>query len=59
MRADDEQKKVEDGPIKVIDPTMVPNEPPPMTEGFEWVTMDLTDDKEVDYLQGSGSIVHC
>lgn len=38
---------MQEGPIKVIDPESVPKEPPPMTEGFEWVTMDLTDEKEV------------
>ncbi len=47
MWVDDEPKKVEEGPIKIIDPEAVPKEPPPMTEGFEWVTMDLTDEKEV------------
>lgn len=38
---------MEEGPIKTIDPNKVPKEPPAMYEGFEWVTMDLTDDKEV------------
>lgn len=40
---------VEEGPIKTIDPAKVPKEPPPMHEGFEWVTMDLTNEKEVCY----------
>ncbi|KAL6716653.1 glycylpeptide N-tetradecanoyltransferase [Lecanora helva] len=44
----DDPKKVEEGPIKVIDPETVPKQPPPMTEGFEWVTMDLTDEKELE-----------
>ena len=47
-RFDDEAKKVEEGPIKIIDPETVSKEPPPMTEGFEWVTMELTDEKELE-----------
>lgn len=31
----------------MIDPEQVPKEPQPLLEGFEWVTMDLIDDKEV------------
>ena len=31
----------------MIDPEQVPKEPRPLYEGFEWVTMDLTDEKEV------------
>lgn len=38
---------VEEGPIKTIDPEKIPKEPPPMYEGFEWVTMDLTNEKQV------------
>ena len=38
---------MEEGPIKVIDPDTVPKEPPRMIDGFEWVTMDLTDTHEV------------
>lgn len=33
----------------MIDPEQVPKEPQQLLEGFEWVTMDLTDDKEVCY----------
>ena len=44
---DDEVKKVEEGPIRIIDPVQVPKEPSKILEGFEWVTMDLTTDKEV------------
>ena len=46
MPVDDESQS-EEGPIKVIDPERVPKEPPPMLDGFEWVTMDLTQDKQV------------
>lgn len=38
---------MDEGQIKDIDLEKVPKEPPPMTEGFEWVTMDLMDEKEV------------
>lgn len=38
---------MEEGPIKVIDSDTVSKEASGMLEGFEWVTMDLTDDKEV------------
>ena len=31
----------------MIDPDHVPKEPSKMYEGFEWVTMDLTDEKQV------------
>ena len=43
----DEAPKEEEGQIKVIDPAKVPKEPPPMLEGFEWVTMNLLDEKEL------------
>ncbi|KAI9841594.1 MAG: glycylpeptide N-tetradecanoyltransferase [Sclerophora amabilis] len=43
----DEQAEVEEGPIKIIDPEKVPKEPSPLIEGFEWVTMNLMDEKEV------------
>ena len=46
-RVDEEPKKIEEGPIKVIDPETVSKDPPPMTEGFEWVTMDLNEEKQV------------
>ncbi|KAI4134864.1 MAG: hypothetical protein LQ347_001166 [Umbilicaria vellea] len=44
----DEAHAVEEGPIKIIDPERVPKEPRPLYEGFEWVTMDLTDEKELE-----------
>ena len=44
----DEAQKVEEGQIKDIDPEKVPKEPPPMLEGFEWVTMNLLDDRELE-----------
>lgn len=44
----DEAGRVEEGPIKIIDPDKVPKDPPPMLQGFEWVTMDLLDDGQVD-----------
>lgn len=31
----------------MIDPEQVPKEPSKMHEGFDWVTMDLTDEREV------------
>ncbi|KAL8665156.1 MAG: hypothetical protein Q9168_007759 [Polycauliona sp. 1 TL-2023] len=43
----DEPQQVKEGPIKIIDPEQVPKEPHPLLEGFEWVTMDLLDDKEL------------
>ncbi|KAI9680389.1 MAG: glycylpeptide N-tetradecanoyltransferase [Trizodia sp. TS-e1964] len=43
----DEPAQGEDGPIKVIDPEMIPKEPYPLVDGFEWVTMDLKDEKEL------------
>ncbi|KAL9124295.1 MAG: hypothetical protein Q9217_006363 [Psora testacea] len=43
----DEQRQTEEGPIKTIDPQKVPKEPPALLEGFEWVTMDLLDERQV------------
>jgi len=40
-------KEMEEGPIRIIDLDRVSKEPPPMVEGFEWVTMDLTNDEEI------------
>ncbi|KAE9366680.1 N-myristoyl transferase [Stipitochalara longipes BDJ] len=42
--------EVEEGPIKVYGVEAVPKEAPPLLEGFEWVTMDLTDDKQLEEL---------
>ncbi len=36
-----------DGPIKIIDPEQVPQEPDPLVEGFEWCELDLTKDEEL------------
>ncbi|CAL8576697.1 glycylpeptide N-tetradecanoyltransferase [Xanthoria parietina] len=44
----DEPQQVQEGPIKIIDPERVPKEPQPLLEGFEWVTMNLMDDKELE-----------
>lgn len=41
---------IEEGPFKIIDPEQVPKQPGPLVNGFEWVTMDLTDDKEIEEL---------
>ena len=43
----DEVKQTAEGPIKTIDSDKVPKEPKALHEGFEWVTMDLEDDKEM------------
>jgi len=43
----DEAPQPEDGPIKIIDADKVSKEPRDLIEGFEWVTMDLMDEKEV------------
>lgn len=56
MKADEAPDKVEEGPIKIFDPETVPKEPPPMLEGFEWATMDFTDDKEVSKNRRDGRI---
>ncbi|KAF2088796.1 Glycylpeptide N-tetradecanoyltransferase [Saccharata proteae CBS 121410] len=42
-----EKGAIEDGPIKQIDIERVPKEPPPMVDGFEWVTMNLEDETEL------------
>ena len=47
----DEPQQFEEGPIKMIDPEQVPKEPQQLLEGFEWVTMDLTSDKEVPHAE--------
>ncbi|KAL9025371.1 MAG: hypothetical protein Q9196_005789 [Gyalolechia fulgens] len=44
----DETQQFQEGPIKVIEPEQVPKEPQTLLEGFEWVTMDLTSDKELE-----------
>jgi glycylpeptide N-tetradecanoyltransferase len=42
------KEKIEDGPIKHIDIDKVDRNPSPMYPGFEWVTMDLEDEKQLD-----------
>jgi glycylpeptide N-tetradecanoyltransferase len=42
-----ETEEIKEGPFKIIDPEQVPKEPGPLVDGFEWVTMDLTDDDEI------------
>lgn len=46
----DDKPKSEEGPIKTITPEMVPAEPDPLIEGFEWVTLDLENREEVKEL---------
>ncbi|KAI9888015.1 MAG: glycylpeptide N-tetradecanoyltransferase [Watsoniomyces obsoletus] len=43
----DEMSPSDEGPIKIINREEVPTEPSPLIEGFHWVTMDLTDEKEL------------
>ena len=38
---------IEEGPFKIIDPEQVPKTPGPLVDGFEWVTVDITNDEEV------------
>ncbi|KAL9045442.1 MAG: hypothetical protein Q9214_001514 [Letrouitia sp. 1 TL-2023] len=38
---------IEEGPIRSVDPDKVPKEPQQLLEGFEWVTMDTMNDREV------------
>jgi len=40
--------QIKDGPIKEIDVDKVDKSPSPMYPGFEWVTMDLEDEKQLD-----------
>ena len=41
------REQIEEGPFKIIALENVPKEPGPLVEGFEWVTMDLTNDDEL------------
>ena len=43
----DETQKVEEGPIKAIDLEQVSKEPRALPDLYEWVTMDLTNEKEL------------
>jgi glycylpeptide N-tetradecanoyltransferase len=42
-----ETGEIKEGPLKEIDPALVPKEPGPLVDGFEWVTMDLLDDEQL------------
>lgn len=42
------KERIEDGPIKRIEQDQVDKNPSPMYPGFEWVTMDLEDEKQLD-----------
>jgi glycylpeptide N-tetradecanoyltransferase len=39
--------EIEEGPFKAPNLDEVPKEPGPLVDGFEWVTMDLTNDEEL------------
>lgn len=39
--------EIEEGPFKIIDPEKVSKEPAALMDGFEWVTMDLTREEEL------------
>jgi glycylpeptide N-tetradecanoyltransferase len=41
------EKTIEEGPFKTIALEDVPKQPGPLVDGFEWVTMDLTNDDEL------------
>lgn len=44
----DETQKIEEGPIKIIDPEQVSKDPRALPDNYEWITMDLTDQKELE-----------
>lgn len=44
----DSEKLLEEGPFKVITVDQVQKDPGPLVDGFEWVTMDMTSDEEID-----------
>lgn len=46
----DSKEPIEEGPFKIIDVEKVPKEPGALLPGFEWVTMDLTRDEEIQEL---------
>jgi len=52
LRFDEKGNAEEDGPLKQIDIGRVRKEPYPLPEGFEYVTMDLTNDAQVSPLVG-------
>ncbi|PWY86094.1 N-myristoyl transferase [Aspergillus heteromorphus CBS 117.55] len=45
-----EAAKDDSGPIKIIDPEKVSKTPDALVEGFEWTTLDLTNDDELQEL---------
>lgn len=49
-RFDDTSKEVAEGPIKRIDPEKVSKEPDRLIEGFEWATLDLTKEDQLQEL---------
>lgn len=46
----DDSSNATGGPIKVIDPEKVSKEPDQLIEGFEWATLDLTNETELQEL---------
>jgi hypothetical protein len=42
-----EEDKSEEGPIKPVIPEMVPKNPAPLPEAYEWCELDLTNDDEI------------
>ncbi|KAK7403991.1 glycylpeptide N-tetradecanoyltransferase [Neonectria punicea] len=42
-----EEGQLEEGPLRAQTVADVPKEPAPLVDGFEWVTMDLTNDDEI------------
>jgi glycylpeptide N-tetradecanoyltransferase len=43
----DGKDDVQQGPIKIINPDETPKDPYPLLDGFEWVTLDLTQENEI------------
>jgi glycylpeptide N-tetradecanoyltransferase len=46
-RFDEAASNAAGGPIKMIDPEKVSKEPDALIEGFEWTTLDLTNEEEL------------
>jgi glycylpeptide N-tetradecanoyltransferase len=44
---DENKVEIKEGPIKTIDKAQVATEPSSLLAGFEWVTMDLTNNEEL------------
>lgn len=49
-RFDDKPGDQDSGPIKIIKPEEVRQEPYPLPKGYEWVTLDMENDAEVKEL---------